>query len=99
METNPYKNLPSDTPDHIRKKQFDIVMQKTPLERLKMCCDMADFSVAMVRQQVRNKYHDISEGELKYETIKLVYADCYSAEEFARIRAHFVGTNSTSAEK
>jgi hypothetical protein len=70
METDPYKNLPSDTPDHIRKIQLDIVMGKTPLERLKMCCDMADFSIAMVRQQIRNKNPDILEGELKYETIK-----------------------------
>jgi hypothetical protein len=91
---NPYKNLPSDTPDHILQKQVEIVLQKTPLERLKMCCDMADFSMAMVRKLIKDKRPDISEGELKYETIRLVYADCYSEEEFARIRAHFVGSNS-----
>ena len=93
---NPYENLPSDTPDYIRKMQIDIVLSKTPLERLKMCCDMADFSMAMVRQQIRNKNPDILDGALKYETIKLVYADCYSEEEFARIRAHFVGLDDKS---
>ncbi len=87
---NPYENLPSDTPDHIRKMQVDIVLKKTPLERLKMCCDMADFSMAMVRKLIKDKHPDISEGELKFETIKAVYADCYSEEEFTRIRAHFV---------
>jgi len=90
---NPYENRPSDTPEHIRKMQVAIVLQKTPLERLKMCCDMADFSMAMVRKRIKDKRPDISEGELKYETIRLVYADCYSEEEFARIRAHFVGSN------
>lgn len=92
------ENLPSDTPDHIRKMQVDIVLKKTPLERLKMCCDMADFSMAMVRQQIRSKNPDISDGELKYETIKAVYWDCYSDEEFARIREHFVGPISAASE-
>jgi hypothetical protein len=94
INMNPYKNLPSDTPDHVLKIQHDIVMRKTPLERLKMCCDMADFSMAMVRKLIKDKRPDISEGELKYETIKLVYADCYTEEDFARIRVHFVGSKS-----
>lgn len=66
------------------------------MERLKMCCDMADFSIAMVRKLIKDKHLDISEGELKFETIKAVYADCYTEEEFARIRAHFVGPPSSS---
>jgi|GEM_PF-6587920 len=59
---NPYENLPSNTPDHIRKMEVDIVLKKTPLERLKMCCDMADFSMAMVRKLIKDKRPDISEG-------------------------------------
>ena len=93
---NPYENLPSDTPDYIRKMQVDIVLSKTPLERLKMCCDMADFSMAMVRKRIKDKRPDISEGELKFETIKSVYSDCYDEEELARIRAHFVDAASAS---
>jgi hypothetical protein len=89
---NPYENLPSDTPDYIRKIQVDIVLSKSPLERLKMCCDMADFSMAMVRQQIKDKNPGISEAELKFETIKAVYADCYGEEDMERIRAHFVGS-------
>jgi len=99
MASNPYENLPSDTPDHLRKKQFDIVMRKTPLERLKMCCDMADFSMAMVKKQIKDKHPEISESELKFETIKAVYADCYSDEEMNRIRAHFVGSDLTPSKK
>ena len=57
---------------------------------------MADFSMAMVRKLIKDKHPDISEGELKYETIRMVYADCYNEEEFARIRAHFVGSNSVA---
>jgi len=94
---NLYENLPSDTPDHIRKMQVDIVLKKTPLERLKMCCDMADFSMAMVRKLIKDKRPDISEGELKFETIKAVYADCYTEEQFDRIRAHFVCSNPKSS--
>ena len=96
---NPYENLPSDTPDHIRKMQVDIVLKKSPLERLRMCTDMADFSMAMVRKQIKDKHPDISDRELKFETIKAVYSDCYDEEEMKRIREHFVGSNSTSAEK
>ena len=90
---NSYKNFPSDTPEHIRKIQFDIVMQKSLDERIKMCCDMADFLMAIVRQQIKAKHPQISDGELKFETIKTVYADCYDEEELNQIRAHFVGLN------
>jgi hypothetical protein len=93
---NPYKNRPSDTPDYIRDMQIAIVLKKSPLERLRMCTDMADFSMAMVRKQIKDKHPEISEGELKFETIKAVYADCYNEEEMNRIKAHFMGLSSTS---
>jgi hypothetical protein len=47
-----YYNLPSDTPRHVIEKQIAIVMQKTPLERLMMCCDMTDFSYEMLKRHI-----------------------------------------------
>jgi hypothetical protein len=89
---NPYKQLPSDTPGYIRDMQVAIVLTKTPLERLKMCTDMADFSMEMLKRQIIARKGNISTGELKFEIIKSLYSDCYSEEEMNRIKVHFVSS-------
>jgi hypothetical protein len=83
-------NLPSDTPRHVIEKQIAIVMQKTPLERLLMCCDMTDFSYEMLKRHIIARDGNISEGRLKFEIVKSLYSDCFSDEEMARISSHFI---------
>lgn len=60
-----------------------------------MCTEMADFSMEMLRAQIKNKRPDISAPELKFETVKAMYADCYTDEEFARIKAFFLRSASS----
>jgi hypothetical protein len=86
---NPYKNLPSDTPDHIIDMQISIVQKKSLMERLKMCSDMAEFSIYMLKNQITERHPGISDGQLKFEVVKSLYADCYSEEALNRIKAHF----------
>lgn len=83
-------NLPSDTPEYMLQKQVDIVLQKTFLERFQMCAEMTEFMLEMLKQQIRAKNKDITEGRLKFEMIKSLYSDCYSEEEMARIEQHFM---------
>jgi len=59
------------------------------MERLKMCSDMAEFSIHMVKNQITEQHPGISENELKFEVVKSLYSDCYSAEEMNRIKEHF----------
>jgi hypothetical protein len=86
---DPPYNFPSDTPRHITEMQISIVLKKTPLERLMMCCEMTDFSYEMLKRLIRAKDPDISDNELKFELIKSMYPDCFSEEEMARIAQHF----------
>ena len=86
----PVYNLPSDTPPHIMKMQVDIVLQKTPLQRLQMCAELTEFSLYMLKRQIMFKHDGIADGRLKFEMIKLLYADCFSEEEMTRIGEHFV---------
>ena len=85
----PAYNLPSDTPPHIMKMQVNIVLQKTPLQRLQMCAELTEFSLFMLKRQIKSKHHTIADGRLKFEMIKLMYADCFSEEEMTRIEEHF----------
>src|ERR1700740_1696916 len=87
---NPYKNRPSDTPEHIRDMQIAIVLQKSPLDRLKMCCEMSDFSFEMTRRLIRERQPKITDAELKFEFVKATYADCYNEEELNRIKEFFL---------
>ena len=83
-------DIPSDTPDYIRKKQNEIVLSKPPLERLKMCIEMSNFSFDMLKRVIKSKNPGISPNQLKFEMVKAMYADCYSEEEMARIEEHFL---------
>ena len=82
-------NLLSDTPRHITEMQISIVLKKTPLERLMMCCEMTDFSYEMLKRQLISRGSTISDGRLKFKIVKPLYADCFSEEEMARIKEHF----------
>ncbi len=86
----PAYNLPSDTPMHIMKMQVSIVLQKTLLERLQMCADMTEFSLDMLKRQIKAKHKDITDGRIKFEMIKLLYPDCFTEEEMVRIAEYFV---------
>ena len=82
-------NLPSDTPQSVTEMQISIVLQKTPLERLMMCCEMTDFSYEMLKRQIIARDNTISDNRLKFEIVKSLYSDCFGEEEMARIDKHF----------
>lgn len=84
-------HMPTDTPGHIMEKQHAIIMQKTLLERLQMCADMTEFFLAMLERQIKLENNNIEPNCLKFEMIKLLYADCFSEDEFERIGKHFAG--------
>jgi hypothetical protein len=45
----------------------------------------------MLKRLIKAKHPDISPGRLKFEMIKMSYADCFSGEERERIGQHFIG--------
>lgn len=87
---NRYKDLPSDTPDCVMDMQVAIVLQKSLVERLQMCSDMAEFSINMTKRKIIEEHPGISANQLKFEVVKALYSDCYSEEEMERIKKHFM---------
>ena len=88
---NAYDHLTSDTPDLIMDMQVSIIMRKSLTERVKMCTEMADFSITLLKKQIMDKHPGISEGRLKFEMVKSLYSDCFSKEEMNRIKELFIG--------
>ncbi len=63
----------NDTPEHIRRKQFEIYMAKPLSERIKGVFEMTELSRSIIRNQIKLKNPDISEIDLKIELFKTFY--------------------------
>jgi hypothetical protein len=74
-----------DTPEFIKQKQHEIIMAKSPAERLEMAFEMAEFGRKMVEDRIRRQYPDFNEAQVRAKFVREYYYDCFSEEEFARI--------------
>ena len=63
----------NDTPEHIRQKQFEIIMAKPLKERLSGLFEMTELSREIIRNRIKAKNPDISEVDLKIELFKTFY--------------------------
>ena len=75
----------NDTPEHIRKIQYDIIMVKTPEERFLMGIKMMEDVRRMVEGSIWEKNPGISEIDLKIAVFKRYYSKDFSAEELNNI--------------
>lgn len=89
-----------DTSDEMRRKQYEIIMAFPLEERVRMACEMIEFSFQMAENLIKQKNPHITEGELRIEIFKAFYEKDFSAEEVARIseaiRAYHAKNTSTS---
>jgi hypothetical protein len=76
-----------DTPDHIRRKQLEIIGNKTPEERFLLGCKTIDDVRAMVENSIRRENPGISEIDLKIAVFKRYYKKDFSEEEIEKITA------------
>jgi len=75
----------NDTPEHVRKIQYDIIMSKTPEERFMMGIGMMDDVRRMVEGSIREQNPGISEIDLKVAVFKRYYSKDFSAGELNNI--------------
>ncbi len=69
-----------DTPKEIQDKQLEIILSKTPEERIKMGFDMINFAFKTVKNSIIYSNPKISKRELSIEIFKRFYSDCFSEE-------------------
>jgi hypothetical protein len=77
----------TDTPDFIRKKQFEINKSKTIPERFEIWEGMISFVRKLAIKRIKKRLGDgISETELKYELIKEYYGQELGQERLAELK-------------
>jgi hypothetical protein len=69
-----------DTTKEIQDKQLEIMLSKTPEERIKMGFDMINFAFKTVKNSILKSDPEISKRALSIEIFKRFYADCFSEE-------------------
>jgi len=76
-----------DTPDHIAKRQFEILVSKTPDERFSILNQFIDFGRKLVENNIKHNNPEISELDLKIAVFKRIYSSCFSNNEMEKIIA------------
>jgi hypothetical protein len=75
----------NDTPDNIRKMQFQIIHSKPLKERVRMMTEMTDFSRKLIENQIRRRDPEITDIELKMEVFKAFYKNDFDAPTLKNI--------------
>ena len=75
----------NDTPKEIEDRFREMVMSRSPVERLKMAADMFDAARVLVQAGIRRELGDLSPVEMKKETFLRFYGQDFSEEEMERI--------------
>ena len=70
----------NDTPEHIRKIQYDIIMSKTPEERFLMGIEMMEDVRRMVEGSIREQNPGISDIDLRIAVFKRYYSKDFTPE-------------------
>ena len=74
-----------DTSAKVKNIYHDMLMARTPEERLKMGCSMFDMAKKIVRSSILNENSKISEQELKKEIFLRFYGHEFSPQRLKRI--------------
>ena len=77
-----------DTPDHILQKQFDIIFQKSNLEKLEMSLEMISLSYNMAYQLMKKQNPDLSHRQIIARRFEMMHGSDFSKEEKERIITH-----------
>ena len=79
----------NDTDERIDRKFKEMVMAKTPDERLRMGCSMFDFSKQLVVSSILQKNPDLPSFKLRQELFLRFYADDFKAQDREKLLQHF----------
>lgn len=80
----------TNTPEHIRKKQCELIMALSPEQRGKMAMEMIDMGRMVLRNRLMQENPVISEASLCGEMFRCLYKDRFSPEKLEKIIAGIV---------
>lgn len=75
----------NDTSPEMEEKMCEMIMQKTPLERLKMGCSMYETSKFFVIRFILEENPNISDEDLRQEFFLKFYGDDFNEEQKKKI--------------
>jgi len=75
----------NDTPQHIFKKQFDIIYKRSDAEKIEGLFEMTELSRSIILDRLREKYPEMSEADLKAELFKIFYKDDFDPIKLDKI--------------
>lgn len=75
----------SDTPPHVEKMYRELLMSRSPYERLKMACSMFDTARNLLAAGIRHRHPDIDEIDLRTEVFRCLYRRDFSEEQLNKI--------------
>lgn len=91
-----------DTPQHIKQKQYDIIMSKPLKERIYMAFDMIDFSRSLIRSSIKRDIPDISPIDLHLELFRRFYKNDFDDETMEKIisqmKEYLINKNNESSQ-
>jgi len=75
----------NDTPEEIRKIQFEILNKRSDVEKIKGLFDLTELSRKIIVDQLRKKNPEMSETGLKVELFRIFYKDDFEPEKLDEI--------------
>lgn len=80
----------TDTPDFIRKKQFEIIYQKSDEEKLKMSVKMIENSLYIAYGFIKSLYPDFSHRQIITKRFQVTYKNNFPKEILDKILQHLL---------
>ena len=80
----------TNTPDHIRKMQNEMIMALQPAARGKMAIEMIEMGRLVLRNRLRKENPDFSDAHLRGEMFRCLYRDKFPKEKMEKIVAGIV---------
>lgn len=77
----------NDTPAGIEATFLDLIMSRSPSERLAMACGMFDTGKALIQAGIRGECGRLESGELRRRTFLRLYAQDFAEDEREQVIA------------
>lgn len=87
----------NDTPADVAVAFAALVMQRSESERAMMAFEMFDLARALMTADIRARYPDISETELRVQIFERTYGNDFDAADRARIARRIRGVSAAAA--
>jgi hypothetical protein len=81
-----------DTPEHIERRFRELMMARSPVDRLKMACDMFTTAKTLALAGIAQEAKDATPAEVRKLLFIRMYGQDFSPRQRAKIAAHIEAT-------